>query len=49
LRTNNVASVIIGATKTSQIDENVKAAGVRLTSDAMSKIESILGQVSARH
>ncbi len=49
LRTNNVASVIIGATKTSQIDENVKAAGVRLTSDAMNKIESILGQVSARH
>ncbi len=43
LRHPNVASVIIGATKVSQIDENIKAAGVKLSADTLDKVDSILG------
>jgi voltage-dependent potassium channel beta subunit len=37
-----VSSVIVGATKTSQIEDNVKAAAVDLTDDQMAEIQSIL-------
>lgn len=43
LRHHNVASVIIGATKVAQIDENVKAAGVKLSPEILEKVEVILG------
>ncbi|MBL8082219.1 MAG: aldo/keto reductase family protein [Candidatus Obscuribacter sp.] len=42
LRETNVASVIIGATKPQQIEENVTGAGLKLSSEALAKIETIL-------
>ncbi|MBZ9751867.1 aldo/keto reductase family protein [Deinococcus sp. HMF7604] len=42
LRQPGVSSVITGATKTSQIQDTVKAAGVRLSSDVLEQIETIL-------
>lgn len=42
LRQPGVSSVITGATKVSQIEDTVKAAGVRLSEDVNSKIESVL-------
>ncbi|WP_420597434.1 aldo/keto reductase family protein [Deinococcus sp.] len=42
LRQKGVSSVITGATKVSQIEDTVKAAGVHLSSDVVEKIEDIL-------
>lgn len=42
LRQKGVSSVITGATKVSQIEETVKAGGVRLSDDVLQKIEDIL-------
>ena len=42
LRQKGVSSVITGATKVQQIEDTVKAAGVRLSSDVIEQIESIL-------
>ncbi len=42
LRMSNVSSVIIGATKTTQIDENLKAADVELSEDVLARIENTL-------
>ena len=42
LRQKGVSSVITGATKVSQIEDTVKAAGVRLSDDDIQKIEEIL-------
>ena len=39
LQNPNVSSAIIGATKPSQIKENVKASGVKLSSETMAEIE----------
>jgi aryl-alcohol dehydrogenase-like predicted oxidoreductase len=47
LRQSNVSSVIIGATKLDQIDENISAIGVKLTTETIEKAEAILtGEVS---
>ena len=47
LRQANVSSVIIGATKLDQIDENIRAVGVKLTSDLLDQAQAILaGEVS---
>jgi voltage-dependent potassium channel beta subunit len=43
LRQSNVSSVIIGATKLTQIDENIKAVGVKLSRELIEKAETILG------
>ena len=45
LKNENVSSVILGASKTSQLEENLKAADKigLLTQEAMEKIETILG------
>jgi voltage-dependent potassium channel beta subunit len=43
LRAANVASVITGATKKSQIEDNVKASGMKLGNDVWDKVESVLG------
>ena len=48
LRSPNISSVIIGATKTTQIAENIKAAGLELRSDLLSKIEDLLSPLKAR-
>ena len=42
LRLSNVSSVIIGATKLSQIDENLKSVEVELSDDVLSRIENTL-------
>ncbi|MFC4945915.1 aldo/keto reductase family protein [Pseudonocardia sp. GCM10023141] len=45
LHNPNVASAIIGASRPEQVAENVKAAGVQLTSEIVDKIDDILGDV----
>lgn len=42
LRAKEVSSVIIGATKRTQIDENIKASGVKLATEHLQQIEQIL-------
>ncbi len=49
LRLPSVSSVIIGATSTRQIDENIKASGVTITQPVLAKIEKILTGVPLRH
>ena len=41
----NVSSVIMGASKASQVKENVKASGVKLSADVMSQIDKALGSI----
>jgi aryl-alcohol dehydrogenase-like predicted oxidoreductase len=48
LQNENVAAAIMGATKPSQVKENVKASGVKLSSDAMSAIDKVLGTLPER-
>lgn len=45
LRQPGVSSALIGATRPSQIEENVKAVEVRLSADVLNEIERILKQV----
>jgi aryl-alcohol dehydrogenase-like predicted oxidoreductase len=45
LQNPNVSSAIIGATKPSQIKENVKAAGVKLDKSIMAEIDTVLSGV----
>jgi voltage-dependent potassium channel beta subunit len=42
LRLPEVSSVITGSTKSSQIDENIQAAGVKLPADVISKVDDLL-------
>ncbi|WP_281888382.1 aldo/keto reductase family protein [Paenibacillus sp. YYML68] len=42
LRHESIASALIGATKVSQLEQNVTASGVVIPQDALAKIESIL-------
>ena len=42
LRRESVSSVIIGATRMSQLEENAKASGMRLPAEALEQIEAIL-------
>ena len=42
LREKNIASAIIGASKPSQVKENVKASGYEIPADAMSELEKII-------
>ncbi|HYO59019.1 aldo/keto reductase family protein [Archangium sp.] len=48
LQNPNVASAIIGASRPEQVKENVKAAGVKLSTDVMRRIDGILGPVVER-
>lgn len=48
LSNSNVSSAIIGATKPSQIKENVKASGVKLSSDQLKAIDKALGNLPER-
>ncbi len=48
LQNDNVSSAIMGATKPSQVKENVKAAGVKLDTSVMSAIDKALGSLPER-
>jgi len=45
LQNENVSSAIMGATKPSQVKENVKASGVKLSGDVMKSIDVVLGDL----
>ena len=45
LQNQNVSAVIMGATKPTQVKENVKAAGVKLDADVMAAIDAALGNL----
>ncbi len=45
LQNDNVAAALVGASRPEQVAENVKAAGVRLESDVVSRIDEVLGDV----
>ena len=45
LQNPNVSSAIVGATKPSQVKENVKAAGVKLDAETMRAIDKALGNL----
>jgi aryl-alcohol dehydrogenase-like predicted oxidoreductase len=48
LQNDNVSSAIMGATKSSQVKENVKASGVKLDSSVMKAIDTALGKLPER-
>ena len=48
LQNPGVSAAIVGATRPEQVRENVKAAGVRLDPDIMSRIDQVLGGVIER-
>jgi aryl-alcohol dehydrogenase-like predicted oxidoreductase len=48
LQNPGVSAAIIGATRPEQVRENVKASGVRLDPDIMSRIDRVLGDVVER-
>jgi aryl-alcohol dehydrogenase-like predicted oxidoreductase len=48
LQNDNVASAIVGATRPEQIEDNVKASGVRLEDDVLKAIDTALGDVVVR-
>ncbi|HEY3611508.1 MAG TPA: aldo/keto reductase family protein [Pseudonocardiaceae bacterium] len=45
LHNPNVASAIVGASRPEQVADNVKAAGVTLSDDVLTKIDEVLGDV----
>jgi aryl-alcohol dehydrogenase-like predicted oxidoreductase len=45
LQNDNVAAALVGASRPEQVKENVKAAGVRIPEELMSKIDDALGDV----
>jgi aryl-alcohol dehydrogenase-like predicted oxidoreductase len=49
LQNPNVSSAIIGATKPAQIKENVKASGVKLSTETMKAIDAVLGKLPERN
>jgi aryl-alcohol dehydrogenase-like predicted oxidoreductase len=48
LQNDNVAAALVGASRPEQVEENVKAAGVRLDDDAMKAIDDALDDVVVR-
>jgi aryl-alcohol dehydrogenase-like predicted oxidoreductase len=48
LQNENVASAIVGASRPSQVTDNVKAAGVTLDADTMTRIDQALGDIPER-
>ncbi|HAM26549.1 MAG TPA: aldo/keto reductase [Microbacteriaceae bacterium] len=49
LQNPNVASAIIGASKPQQVVSNAKAAGVKLSPDALGRIDSVIGHLAERN
>jgi aryl-alcohol dehydrogenase-like predicted oxidoreductase len=48
LQNPNVAAAIIGASRPEQVEDNVRAAGVRLGADVLRRIDDVLGDVVER-
>ena len=48
LQNDNVATAIIGASRPEQVDDNVRAAGVKLDDDLLRKIDDVLEPVIER-
>ena len=48
LQNDNVAAAIIGATRPEQVEDNVKAAGVKLEAEVMKRIDEVLGDAVER-
>jgi aryl-alcohol dehydrogenase-like predicted oxidoreductase len=48
LQNDNVASAIIGASRPEQVADNVKAAGVTLPADVMTRIDDALGDLAEK-
>jgi aryl-alcohol dehydrogenase-like predicted oxidoreductase len=48
LANENVSSAIMGATKPSQVKENAKASGIKLSSDQLKAIDKVLGELPER-
>ena len=48
LQNDNVASAIVGASRPEQVEDNLKASGVRLEADVMKKIDDTLGDIVER-
>jgi len=48
LQNRNVASAIIGASRPQQVHENVKASGVTIPAELLSRIDDVLGEVVER-
>ncbi|MDO5626995.1 MAG: aldo/keto reductase family protein [Mobilicoccus sp.] len=48
LQNDNVAAALVGASRPEQLDENVKASGVRLEPEIMARIEDVLSGVAER-
>lgn len=46
LRRKEISSAITGATRPEQVEENVKASGIKIPDDAIGKIEEIVGNIS---
>jgi len=45
LQNPNVAAALVGASRPEQVAENVKAAGVKLEPELMTKIDDVLGDI----
>jgi aryl-alcohol dehydrogenase-like predicted oxidoreductase len=48
LQNRNVSSALVGASRPEQVAENAKAAGVSIPTDAMMRIDEVLGDVVTR-
>ena len=48
LQNDNVAAALVGASRPEQVSENVKAAGVQIPAELMSRIDEVLGDVVER-
>ena len=48
LQNDNVATAIIGASRPEQVDDNVRAAGVKLDDDLLAKIDEVIEPVVER-
>ncbi len=48
LQNDNVAAALVGASRPEQVSENVKAAGVKIPTELMSRIDDALGDVVVR-
>ena len=48
LQNDNVAAALVGASRPEQVHENVKAAGVKIPAEAMTRIDQALGELVER-
>ena len=48
LQNDNVAAAIIGASRPEQFHENVKASGVKISAELLTRIDEILGDIIER-